>query len=80
MTTYKIGEHFVVDGELREEQISDARITFGLTESHIVSGQKGGFSGIRSAKVIETLRNSIKIATEIRAKISEQIPDLEIVE
>jgi len=80
VTTYKIGDHFVVDGELREEQISDARITFGLTENHIVSGQKGGFGAFKSDKVIEILKNSIKIASDIRAKVSEQLPDLTFAE
>ncbi|MHA2501365.1 MAG: exosome complex protein Rrp42 [Candidatus Kariarchaeaceae archaeon] len=76
ITTYKINEELLVDAELREEQISDARITFGLTEDHIVSGQKGGSGAFKSEEIIDILRNSIKLASEVRAKVSEQIPDL----
>jgi exosome complex component RRP42 len=78
VTTYKLGNEMVVDAELREEQISEARVTFGLTEKHIVSGQKGGDGAFKSEKLLEILRNSIKIASDMREKIAEQIPSLVI--
>ena len=74
MTTSKIGEHYIADAELKEEQIADARFTLGLTDDHIVSGQKGGEKGIKSGKIMEILDNSIQIADEIRKIIKEQLP------
>lgn len=73
VTTYKIDDHFLVDANLKEELIADARITFGTTETHIVSGQKGGSAGIKSNDLLEILKNSIKIASELREKITEQL-------
>lgn len=80
ITTYKIDDHHVVDAELREEQIAETRVTFGLTDAFIVSGQKGGFGAFKSDEVTDILKQSIKIASEIRETIREQIPDLEIEE
>jgi len=74
VTTSKIGEHYIADAELKEEQIADARFTLGLTDDHIVSGQKGGENGIKSGKIMEILDNSIQIADEIRKIIKEQLP------
>lgn len=73
VTTFKIGDHFVIDGNLKEELIADARITFGTTETHIVSAQKGGIEGIKSDKIIEILKNTIKISSEVREEIRKQI-------
>jgi exosome complex component RRP42 len=73
VTTYKIDDHFIVDAELKEELISDARITFGTTETHIVSGQKGGDAGIKSNDILDILKNSIKVAADLREKIEAQI-------
>lgn len=76
ITTYQIKDELLVDAELKEGQISDARLTFGLTEDFIVSGQKGGSGSFKSEQVIDILRNAIKLASEVRAKVSEQIPNL----
>jgi exosome complex component RRP42 len=73
VTTYKIDDHYIVDADLKEEQIADARITFGTTETHIVSGQKGGFSGFKSNDIVEILKNSIQVASDLREKIQSQI-------
>ncbi len=73
VTFYKIGEHFVADANLKEEQISNARITIGTTETHIVSGQKGGLSGIKSSEMIPLLTNTVKIAHSIRDLLNKQI-------
>lgn len=73
VTTFKIGDHFVVDGNLKEELISDARITFGTTDTHIVSAQKGGIEGIKSEKILEILKTSIKVSADLREAIRSQI-------
>lgn len=73
VTTYKIGEHYMIDANLSEERIADARITLGTTDTHIISGQKGGLIGIKSEDIITILTNSIKTAHEIRSVIKEQI-------
>lgn len=73
VTTYKIGDHLIVDANLKEELISDTRITFGTTETHIVSGQKGGTAGFKSADILEILKNSIQVASDLREKIQAQL-------
>lgn len=73
ITTYKIDDHFVIDASLKEELIADARISFGTTETHIVSGQKGGNSGFKTKDIVEILKQSIKTAAELRSTINEQI-------
>ncbi|MHA2098876.1 MAG: hypothetical protein ACW99A_09325, partial [Candidatus Kariarchaeaceae archaeon] len=73
VTTYKIEDHYIVDAELKEELISDGRISFGTTETHIVSGQKGGDAGFKSNDILDILKNSIKVASELREIISQQI-------
>lgn len=73
VTTYKIEDHFIVDANLKEELIAEARITFGTTETHIVSGQKGGIAGIKSADILEILKNSIQVASDLREKIQSQL-------
>ncbi|MHA2250842.1 MAG: exosome complex protein Rrp42 [Candidatus Kariarchaeaceae archaeon] len=73
VTTYKIGEHYIVDANLKEEQIAEARITFGTTDTHIVSAQKGGPAGMKSGDVMTILTNSIRSAHEIRETIKTQL-------
>ena len=80
VTTYKIGEHLVVDAQLKEEQIAEARLTFGLTEAHIVSGQKGGEGAFKSDEVLNSLQNAIKIGSILREKIAKELPNLVIAE
>ncbi|MDH5401266.1 MAG: exosome complex protein Rrp42 [Candidatus Heimdallarchaeota archaeon] len=78
ITSYKIGDFYINDADLREELISDARITFGTTETHIVSGQKGGQSGIKSNHILEILKDTIRASASIREEIKKQIPTLKI--
>lgn len=73
VTTYKINEHTIVDAELREQQVGDARITFGTTENFIVSGQKGENGSFKSAEIVEILKKSIVIANNIREDIRSQL-------
>ena len=62
-----------INAELKEELISDARITLGTTETHIVSGQKGGESGFKSNDILEILKNTIKISADLREIIQQQL-------
>lgn len=73
VTTYKIDNHLITDADLKEEQMSDARISFGTTETHIVSGQKGGNGAFKSNQVIEILKNSINTAAKMREIIKSQL-------
>jgi len=77
VTTYKIGEHYLIDAELREEQVAGARLTFGTTDTHIVSGQKGGEEGIKPADLIKILKESILRSADIRELIRLQVPGLD---
>lgn len=80
VTTYKVGDHFIIDGELREEQIAEARITFGLTEEHIVSSQKGGAGSFKSQEIMDILREAIRISADIRKIVAPQLPNLDIIQ
>ncbi|MCY3412548.1 MAG: exosome complex protein Rrp42 [Candidatus Heimdallarchaeota archaeon] len=69
VTTYKIGDHLVTDAEFREEQIADARISFGTTQHYIVSGQKGGEGSFKSDEVISSLKSAIQKASVMRQQL-----------
>lgn len=73
VTTSKIGNHYLVDANLKEEKTAEARITFGTTDTHIVSGQKGGEVGIKSADILTILEDSIRTASLIREQVREQL-------
>lgn len=73
VTTYKIDDQLIVDADLKEELIADARITFGTTETHIVSGQKGGSAGFKSNDILEILKKSIQIGSDLRETIESQL-------
>lgn len=73
VTTFKIGEHLIMDAELREEQISDARISFGTTQHYIVSGQKGGQGSFKPKEILDSLTNSIQISNVIRKNLLSQL-------
>ncbi len=71
VTTYKIGEYLVTDAELREEQIADARITFGTIDTHIISGQKGGSGAFKSSEILEILKTAIRTGSELRNRVKD---------
>ncbi|MHA2171643.1 MAG: exosome complex protein Rrp42 [Candidatus Kariarchaeaceae archaeon] len=73
VTTYKIGDHYVMDANLKEEQLSDARITIGTTDTHIVSGQKGGLVGMKPNEILDILTDTIRTAHEIREIVRKQV-------
>ena len=59
--------------EIREEQIADARIIFGTTRKHIVSGQKGMQGAFKSQEIMDLLKQSIQIASDLREELFKQV-------
>jgi len=65
-TIYKIGKNMVVDPTLEEEDISNARVTVGATESGVINSmQKGGLDTISIEEMSEILEISEKVRKQI---------------
>ncbi len=66
VTTVKIGDYLLMDPSEKEDDAADARITFGFTEDHIVSAQKGGLGTFKSKEIIDIMEKSLEKARELR--------------
>jgi exosome complex component RRP42 len=73
ITTYKIGSYTINDASYKEEAASQARITFGFTENHIVSGQKGGEGVFSSSEILEIVDKNFNKAKDIREIVKVQL-------
>ncbi len=73
ITTVKIGDYLLMDPSEKEDDAADARITFGFTENHIVSAQKGGFGTFKSKEIIEIMEKSFEKSKEIRKILKEKL-------
>ena len=69
ITTYKIGKYHIFDPIYKEETVSTARLTFGFTEDHIVSGQKGGEGTFKAKEVHDIVKNALKQSQKVRTQI-----------
>ncbi len=74
-TSYKIGDYNIVDPNLKEDKISDARITFGFDEQdRIVSMQKGKL-GVYTPEEIKTqVRECLNVSKTLRKELMKAIP------
>lgn len=67
VTFAKIGKHIVVDPCSKEEEVLDARLTIGITESgDICAMQKGGDGSFTKEEVEELLPKAVEHAKRIR--------------
>ncbi len=74
VTTAKIGDHYVVDPNLKEERIASARLTIGYKDSNtIVSMQKGEIGVFKSAEVLDIVRNGAAVADKVRMVLQEAL-------
>ena len=70
VTTYKIGGKNIVDANLKEERISDARITVGFDEEdHIVSLQKGKDGVYKPDEIMKVIKESLNVSKNLRKEL-----------
>ena len=69
ITVYKIGNNFIVDPTREEEDISDARLTIGLSEQGIHSMQKGN----KEELTIEEMQEILDLAEKARESVFKKI-------
>jgi exosome complex component RRP42 len=70
VTFAKIGDKLVVDPQLEEEEVMDARISMAVDDDdNICAIQKGGSGYLVPEQVLEASRLAIKKAKEIREKL-----------
>ncbi|MEE9410302.1 MAG: exosome complex protein Rrp42, partial [Candidatus Heimdallarchaeota archaeon] len=74
VTSYKIGNHNLVDANVKEDRVSDARITFGFDEEdHIVSLQKGKFGVYTSKEIMTIVKNSLNVSKNLRKELMKSL-------
>lgn len=74
VTTYKIGKYNVFDPNHKEDQISDARITFGFDEQdRIVSMQKGKLGIYTPEEVKAQVRECLNVSKSLRKELMKAI-------
>ncbi|MFW9851645.1 MAG: exosome complex protein Rrp42 [Candidatus Thorarchaeota archaeon] len=74
VTTYKIGKNNVVDANLKEERVSDARITVGFDEEdHIVSLQKGNAGVYKPDEILHVIKESLNVSKNLRKELMKAI-------
>ncbi len=67
VTFAKIGKYTVVDPNLEEEEVMDARITFGITqENELCALQKGLGGSFKREEILELFDKAIEKAKELR--------------
>jgi exosome complex component RRP42 len=69
ITVQKIGNSFIIDPTLEEEDIVDTRVTVGITESIITSMQKGKEQSLK----VEEFNNILDIAEKSSKDIASKI-------
>jgi len=70
VTTYKIGKKNIVDANLKEERVSDARITVGFDEEdHIVSVQKGKDGVYKPDEIMQVIKESLNVSKNLRKEL-----------
>ena len=70
VTTYKIGKNNIVDANLKEERVSDARVTVGFDEEdHIVSLQKGNSGVYKPDEILHVIKESLIVSKNLRKEL-----------
>ena len=67
-TVYKVGESLIVDPTIEEEDASEARITFGLSNGYLHSMQKGNSKELK----IEEINEAIDLAEKAWKKVMQK--------
>ncbi len=65
-TIFKINDLFLVDAEKKEEELADARITFGCAGDYVHSMQKGGKGAFTPEEFSKCLKLAIKKNKELQ--------------
>ncbi len=73
ITVHKIGDNFIVDPTLEEEDISEVRVTIGSSKGVISSIQKGGDKSLKTEELYRILDLSEKVWDEIYSKIEKSL-------
>lgn len=73
ITIYKVGKSFLVDPTREEEDLCDARVTFGIRDKSISSLQKGETSAIDFEIMKEIIDKADKAAVELEKKIEKAL-------
>ena len=74
VTTYKIGEHNIIDANFKEERVSDARITVGFDEEdRVVSLQKGQAGVYKPDEVLSIVKESLNISKTLRKELKKAL-------
>ena len=70
VTAYKIGKHTMVDANIKEERICDARLTFAYDEDeHIVAAQKGKAGVFTPDEVLTIAQESLEASKSLRKEL-----------
>ncbi|OYT36514.1 RNA-binding protein [Candidatus Pacearchaeota archaeon ex4484_71] len=73
ITVHKLGDNFLVDPTREEEDVSDARITFGISGEIISSVQKGESGSIDLEKMKEAIDLAEKVSKNVRKEIEKYL-------
>ena len=75
VTTYKIGTYNIFDPNLKEDRVSEARITFGFDEEdHVVSMQKGKLGVYTPEEIKLQVRECLNVSKTLRKELMKAIP------
>lgn len=73
ITIHKIGEHLVVDPTREEEDISETRITMGVSDGVISSMQKGNSKTLKIEEVVKAVELGEKVWKELFKNLEKQL-------
>jgi len=73
VTFHKIGEHLVIDPTREEEDISEARVTIGMSGANVSSMQKGESQSIDVEEMKKLINGAEKIISNVRKKIEKHL-------
>ena len=74
VTSYKIGEHNIIDANFKEERVSEARVTVGFDEEdRIVSLQKGAAGVYKPDELMSVIKESLNVSKTLRKELMKAI-------
>ncbi len=73
ITVHKIGEHLIVDPTREEEDVSETRLTIGISEGTISSMQKGNSTPMKSEEIIKAIDLAHNAWGEIFKSLEKQV-------
>ena len=70
VTSYKIGNHNIIDANFKEERVSEARVTVGFDEENrIVSLQKGETGVYKPDELLSIIKESLNVSKTLRKEL-----------